>query len=120
MSSDPVKHRARQIEHVQSAIKILDKMKVAAGCADCGFKAWPEALHFDHIDPNTKRAELGWQVDRWKLRSKARIDRYIAHVTTYCEIRCANCHAHRTKMEKQWTVRRDSAEVKADGTEALF
>ena len=92
-----------QVERVREAVAILDSLKLAAGCADCGFNAWPEALQFDHNEPATKLRELGWVADRSKLTSRAKLRRYLDHVDKYCTIRCANCHAHRTKtLQQTW------------------
>lgn len=93
------------------AVRVLDAMKLAAGCADCGYRAHPAALHFDHRDPATKRRDLGWVDDRSKLTTRRRLTRYLEHVETYCDIRCANCHAVRTMTERHWQVRRGSMPV---------
>ena len=115
----------KSYDAVQNNLKVaavtLDRIKTESGCFDCGFNKWPEALHFDHLDPLTKRAELGWMRDRSKLQSKRRLDRYLRHVAKYCVIRCANCHARRTKDEKHYLVRR-SPEVSPEfgGISTLF
>ncbi|WP_182252839.1 hypothetical protein [Microbacterium esteraromaticum] len=83
---------------VRHAADVLDAYKKAAGCADCGFNAWPEALQFDHEDPRTKLRALGWYDDRSKLKSRAKLQGFLRHVQLYCTVRCANCHAHRTKL----------------------
>ena len=88
------------IKHIHEAKRVLDELKLASGCVDCGFNEWPEALQFDHIEPCTKLRSLGWFDDRSKLHSKTRLRRYLEHVDRYCQIRCANCHAHRTKTER--------------------
>lgn len=87
---------------MQITRRTLDEMKVSAGCVDCGFNRWPEALQFDHIDPRDKLKSDGWVDDRSKLVNLTRLRRYIDHVERTCEIRCANCHAHRTKTERHW------------------
>lgn len=96
---------AQNQRKVRQAAEILDAYKRAAGCADCGFNAWPEALQFDHDDPRTKLRELGWFDDRSKLKSNARLTAFLRHVQTYCTVRCANCHAHRTKLAGHYTMR---------------
>lgn len=97
----------QHLNNIRYAAAILDEVKTTAGCVDCGFNAWPEALHFDHVDPQSKRESLGWVSDRSKLRTKTKLRRFLGHVEEHCVIRCANCHAHRTKEEQQWRVRRD-------------
>jgi hypothetical protein len=103
-----------QLRHIERASAILDELKLTSGCVDCGFNTWPEALHFDHIDPMTKHRSLGWVSDRSRLTSKGRLARYLDHISRYCVIRCANCHAHRTKQEQQWLVRRGDTAPLAD------
>lgn len=87
------------------AAKTLDAFKLARGCTDCGYRGHPAALHFDHVDPQTKREDLGWRRDRSKLTSHRRLLAYLDHVERYCEVRCANCHAVRTVAEKHWITR---------------
>lgn len=96
-----------QLRHIRYAVQVLNELKTAAGCVDCGFNAWPEALHFDHVDPASKLRSLGWMPDRSKLTSRTRLRRYLDHVQRYCVVRCANCHAHRTVQEKHWLAGRD-------------
>lgn len=72
---------------------------------------WPEALQFDHVDPQTKCASLGWVPHRSKLTTHAKLNRFLDHVAKYCVVRCANCHAHRTQVERQWAVRRGEPEA---------
>lgn len=76
--------------------------KLNVGCVDCGYAQWPEALHFDHVDPATKRRELGWRDDRTKITSSRQADAYRQHVAQFCAVRCANCHAHRSRTERHW------------------
>lgn len=92
---------------VRKTAHLLDRYKVSHGCTDCGYDKSPMALHFDHIDPQTKRVDLGWCSDRSKLTTLARLDRFLAHVEQYCVLRCANCHAERTEAERHWLVRRE-------------
>lgn len=103
---DTTSNQRRQNRNVANAVIVLNELKTASGCTDCGYSKCPAALQFDHIDPSTKRAELGWKEDRSRLKSKVSLDRYLEHVRLYCEIRCANCHAERTVREKHWSVRR--------------
>lgn len=98
--------KARTADHLATAVETLDALKVQAGCHDCGYNRSPAALHFDHVDPETKRAELGWYPDRSKPRTRARLARYLEHVERYCVIRCANCHAERSVRERHWSIRR--------------
>lgn len=91
---------ATQTRRVRDAAVVLNDYKTSRGCIDCGFARWPEALQFDHIDPRTKLRALGRVRDRSKLTTRTRLRAYLAHVEEYCEVRCANCHAHRTMSER--------------------
>jgi len=88
--------------HLKDVARVLDLYKTSRGCADCGYRAHPAALHFDHVDPDTKHSQEGWVENRSKLRSRAKFERYFNHVQLHCEVRCANCHAVRTAAERHW------------------
>lgn len=101
---------ADQVKHLRHAAYVLDTLKTERGCTDCGFNSWPESLHFDHVNPATKLAALGWVSDRSRLTTRSKLARFLAHVDQYCEVRCANCHAHRTSVEKHWRPRAAAGE----------
>ena len=65
-----------------------NRIKLERGCIDCGYKAFAAALHFDHVDPATKKVA----VSKLRCGSIAGLDAEIAK----CVVRCANCHAVRT------------------------
>lgn len=94
--------RSRHLRNIAEARATLDRLKTSHGCVDCGYSDHPAALHFDHINPATKRADLGWAPDRTRLITKAKLRRFLDHVDQYCEIRCANCHAKRSFDERHW------------------
>jgi len=94
------KSKARYAANVAHAVDVLNAFKTEHGCTDCGYRKSPAALHFDHIDPETKRAELGWFDDRSRLTTHARLLRYLDHIERFCLIRCANCHAERGARER--------------------
>lgn len=98
--------RKRVGRNLRIAAQAIDALKLATGCIDCGYRAHPAALHFDHTDPDTKRPELGWRHDRTKLTSRKRLIAYLDHVQRYCVVRCANCHAARTVADEHWRIRR--------------
>lgn len=126
----PVSERARRTRRynerrkngyrVRQAGLWIDDYKLEKGCVDCGFNLWPEALHFDHVDPATKHAAPGWYDDRSKLRSRAKLAAFQAHVKRYCEVRCANCHAHRTHTEQHWRTRTPNQPTATDDQPTLF
>lgn len=70
----------------------LDKIKLASGCIDCGYNRWAEALDFDHRNMDEKKIGIA----RIYMCSKERILEEIAK----CDIRCANCHRHKTLMDR--------------------
>lgn len=69
--------------------KLVHDYKMAAGCADCGFKQHPAALEFDHLPGTQKSFNIGEKIG---CSSMERIWAEIAK----CEVVCANCHAIRT------------------------
>lgn len=98
------KDKDHQKRNYLAAKATIDRLKVETGCVDCGYNRHPAALHFDHIDPATKRRELGWHKDYARLTSKAKLARHLEHLRRYCEVRCANCHAIRSHREQHWRV----------------
>lgn len=109
--------RRRIGQHLKDVARTLDLYKTSKGCTDCGYREHPAALHFDHIDPATKLEQLGWRENRSKLRSRARFEHYLAHVQKYCDVRCANCHAVRTTVEKHWLI---TTRERPDEADTLF
>lgn len=96
MPSSKSNRRRHYLANLARAAATIEAVKLATGCTDCGYNTHPQALHFDHRDPQTKRVELGWVENRSKLHTRAKLDRFLTHVATYCDVRCANCHAVRT------------------------
>jgi len=66
----------------------LAAIKLASGCLDCGYRAHPAALHFDHRPGSQKRFNLalGW----------GRTIQAVEDEMAKCDIVCANCHHVRT------------------------
>ena len=69
--------------------KWLDGLKMESGCIRCGYRESPVALHFHHVDPETKRFNVS-NVLRGYCRASI-----LAEIEK-CEILCANCHAIET------------------------
>lgn len=61
-------------------------------CTDCGGRFPPCAMHFDHLDPSTKKFIIAKKLNT----SKENILEEIAK----CELVCANCHAIRTQKSR--------------------
>lgn len=77
----------RRQKHIPRVVAV----KMERGCIDCGYRAHPAALHFDHRDPSTKL----FAIAKGLTRSWAAIEAEIAK----CDVRCANCHAIRGVVE---------------------
>ena len=81
----------REIQRAQRR-QWLDELKLAIGCADCGYNLHPAALHFDHLDGATK-------VNRIAQMTFGAEERLLAEIAK-CEVVCANCHAIRTARRR--------------------
>lgn len=68
------------------------RVKLFLGCAICGYKKHPDALHFDHLNPKEKTREIS----RFYTSSKNALKNEMRK----CRVLCANCHAEHTA--KQW------------------
>lgn len=60
-------------------------------CADCQESYPPYVMDFDHRDPSTKVADIGYFL---KLQSWKRLEEEISK----CDIVCSNCHRIRTAI----------------------
>lgn len=67
----------------------LGQIKLAAGCADCGYRDHTAALDFDHLEGTTKLANVSRLI---RLRSWPVVLEEIAK----CDVVCSNCHRIRT------------------------
>lgn len=70
----------------------IDKIKVAAGCIDCGWNEDPAALDFDHRDPTLKTFVMSRAATRTRESVLAEIEK--------CDVRCARCHRVRTARKQ--------------------
>ncbi|MFD7609711.1 hypothetical protein [Streptomyces sp. NPDC059828] len=66
----------------------FQQIKLERGCTDCGYRANPVALDFDHLPGQVKLYRIACMAGM----SRALIDAEIAK----CEVVCANCHRIRT------------------------
>lgn len=69
-------------------------IKQMAGCADCGFDAFPEALEFDHLPGTEKVQNIG-------TLARSSLKRLFEEIEK-TEVVCANCHRRRTAQRNQW------------------
>lgn len=63
----------------------LNEIKVGRGCIDCGYRAHPAALDFDHVSGTKKRLV---SFAKSKAQALTEIEK--------CEVRCSNCHRVKT------------------------
>lgn len=82
------------------------EMKIALGCADCGYNAHAEALDFDHVR-GTKEFDIGGVgvVSRGKARILLEIEK--------CDVVCANCHRVRTADRRRKELGLDAPQQEA-------
>jgi hypothetical protein len=83
---DRSKDREREAERLAEVRAI----KVAKGCADCGFNSHPAALDFDHLPGTIKLFDIGNAAGRWTPWDLVLLE------IAKCEVVCANCHRIRT------------------------
>lgn len=81
--------RRRQIERVQHVTDYINAYKMERGCADCGWREFPQALEFDHRPGVAKVAHISI------LRTTAPIA-VVAAEMAKCDVVCAICHRRRT------------------------
>jgi hypothetical protein len=89
--NNPEKSRESTMKARLQRRAALDEIKVAKGCVDCGYNAAPEALHFDHRDPSQKLFGIS--------ESKTRNWNLILAEIGKCDVRCANCHAIKSRRD---------------------
>jgi hypothetical protein len=86
--------KRRTLEQGPRHSAFLAEIKLARGCADCGYNKHPAALDFDHLPGHVKRVNLS-QMNGWY--GKAAIEAELAK----CEVVCSNCHRIRTYERKR-------------------
>lgn len=80
----------------KTAVKpLLDAIKLAVGCVDCGYDRHAEALDFDHL-PGTRKL---FNIGAWAGLSVG-WDEIFAELKK-CEVVCANCHRVRTCQRRK-------------------
>ena len=86
------KRYSREIVHYRR--KLLQRFKRVKGCKACGYNKQGSVLHFDHLDPSTKRFGLASSHD---LRTRT-INVLKAEMAK-CQVLCANCHSEKTHAD---------------------
>lgn len=74
---------------VQSLRAKVAAFKLEKGCADCGYKAHPAALEFDHLPGFQKLNEVN------RIVTTGNEEKTFDEIKK-CEVVCANCHRIRT------------------------
>lgn len=85
--------RTCSLERYDRRRVLFDAIKVAIGCAQCGYSENPAALQFDHLSPETKAFHIGSQISRNIYRLMDEIEK--------CQVLCANCHAVKSADESR-------------------
>ena len=64
----------------------IAQMKLERGCATCGYRGHPDALHYDHLPEHIKEGGISKMIrnQNWQ-QIKAEMEK--------CQVLCANCHA---------------------------
>ena len=92
-----VKRNKRKVLYQKNYLKrnkaILRRYKTRYGCVLCGYKKHPDAIHFDHIDPNIKSREISTMASYGIKAIKKEIKK--------CRLLCANCHAVHTSEQRK-------------------
>lgn len=72
----------------------MQEIKLAKGCADCGYNDYAVALDFDHR-PGEEKLYTPSYMAKYKLSIKK-----IMEELDKCDVVCANCHRVRTMERK--------------------
>ncbi|MFB7908218.1 hypothetical protein ACFC1T_17435 [Kitasatospora sp. NPDC056076] len=75
-----------------------DRLKLARGCADCGWSEWARGLDWDHVR-GVKAANVAQLIVERRPWSE------VAAEIAKCEVVCANCHRIRTADRRARTPR---------------
>ncbi|GIJ38483.1 hypothetical protein Vwe01_18080 [Micromonospora andamanensis] len=103
MALQVAEYRARNKEKVKAYAEnyraerqaLINRLKLEAGCMDCGFNAHSAALHFDHppgVEKYTRDVSRSGTLRA--VHNLWPVERILAEAAK-CEVVCANCHAIR-------------------------
>jgi hypothetical protein len=100
MSEEAVAHaNARSVIYHRERNKLrydqINRIKLDAGCIDCGYAEHAEALDFDHRDPSLKVADIASMLNCTWDAIMAELDK--------CDVRCAICHRVKTHRKPDST-----------------
>ena len=78
--------RSEAVVRRRRRVKRLLVEEAGGGCALCGYDACMAALQFHHVDPSTKRFDVGG-------RGSSQAGAVLRTEVAKCVLLCANCHA---------------------------
>jgi len=87
-------HKTLVKKHKQEKCDFVSNLKLEFGCVKCGYKKCARALHFHHLDKETKDFEISWATFRGVSIEK--LEKEIAK----CQLLCSNCHAEEEESQK--------------------
>lgn len=73
---------------------LIQLLKLAYGCKDCGYRDHPTALEFDHLPGFEKEFNISQGIGRYDAAA------LFAEIAK-CEVVCACCHRIRTHERRQ-------------------
>jgi len=73
-----------------TAKTLARRYKLLKGCESCGYRKHYASLHYNHLDPSTKKKNV----------SSCRTITAVKLEIRKCEVLCANCHAIKGMEEK--------------------
>ena len=88
-------HRKQSLKRRLRAKEIVNKIKLASGCIDCGFKNHPSALDFDHVKGKKKFTLVAGNLN-YSIKT-------IMKEMQKCVVRCANCHRIKSWSDRKRT-----------------
>jgi hypothetical protein len=94
-----------QVEWQRKRLQQISEIKLERGCAQCGYRGHPAALHFDHLPEYEKSFTISQRTHRKWSTIVAEMEK--------CQVLCANCHAIQTAarhQEKQGRKRKEKRE----------
>ena len=96
------KRQAARAAVIRAKYRRLVKLPMLAkGCAWCGYNWCEDALHLDHLAPNDPDKFGGHQsMGQWVNHNNP-LPREIKAEMEKCQILCANCHAERTRQQRE-------------------
>jgi hypothetical protein len=92
---DRSRKRSKRRSRCDLKTSYLNEVKMSRGCADCGFRAHPAALDFDHLPGSVKAHTIA----NMCVMANIGMEELAAEVAK-CEVVCANCHRIRTWNRK--------------------